>query len=382
MKAQFYRTLFVLFFMSVNVDAMIAAGEFHSLAGIHNSLYVYGDGKKGGLGMKAKMLDTPTPIPHLPSMTVVQLAAGNQYSLILTSDGRVFSFGKGSKGRLGHGNEMDRMPPKRIDGLKGVNIVQVSAGYSHSLAVSDKGNVYSFGESVHGSLGYPADRNQNLPKIIEYFSDNEIKIVEAVASQFYSLFLTDNGEVYSCGLGEVGALGHGDFDNQELPKKIAALDDISIKQISARSSHSLVLSNTGEVYSFGLNDVGQLGHGDVTENLNTPTLIEFFRDIPILKIATGSAHSLVLTRDEKKLYGFGYNNSAQLGRVTVKTNVAKPVHIKLLDNTNIIEISAGRAHSLVRTEDGEIYSFGWGQSGQLGHGNKKSSMPKLIMFPH
>ena len=156
------------------------------------------------------------------------------------------------------------------------------------------------------------------------------------------------------------------------------MSGIPIKQISAKDSHSLVLSEYGELYSFGSSKHGELGHGDKT-NCNIPKLVEFFKDKPIAKISAGGKHSLVLTRDNK-LYGFGNNRHGQTGRKRDNDDQVNPLHIKLLDNTNITEIAAGDLHSLVRTGDGEIYGFGYGEYGQLGHGDDRSRLPKLLIF--
>src|SRR4029077_17640060 len=124
--------------------------------------------------------------------------------------------------------------------------------------------------------------------------------VETSAGHLHSLFLAENGDVYSCGEGCNGQLGHGNEKKRAIPKKIAALDGLVIKQISAGSHHSLVLSDRGELYGFGVGDSGVGSKDDVL----APKLVKFFRDKPIAKISAGGFHSLVLTKDDE-LYDFG-----------------------------------------------------------------------------
>ena len=96
------------------------------------------------------------------------VACGAFHTIAVTKAGRTFTFGCGGNGRLGHGDMADRLAPRRIEALRGVRIAAVSAGSAHSLALTDAGEVYSFGAGANGRLGHGRDRaDQHSPRRIE-----------------------------------------------------------------------------------------------------------------------------------------------------------------------------------------------------------------------
>jgi alpha-tubulin suppressor-like RCC1 family protein len=191
----------------------------------------------------------------------------------------------------------------------------------------------------------------------------------STAGVFHSLVLDNTGNVYSFGQNNYGQLGLGHETDVSLAQPIP--DISNIKAISAGCHHSLVLDNDGNVYSFGLNNYGQLGLGNKT----TKNSAQLIRDISNIKaISAGVFHSLVLDITGN-VYGFGSNGSGQLG-LGNKTDVSSAQQIT--DISNIKAISAGAYYSLVLDNDGNVYSFGYNRYGQLGLGHKttkKSAQP-------
>jgi len=149
---------------------------------------------------------------------VVAVSAGDGHSLALTADGAVWSWGWGSCGKLGHGDLQNQLRPKKVEALAGRRVVAVSAE-DHSLAITADGSVWSWGDGGFGRLGHGDEQNQLLPKRIEAFAGRRVVAVSAGAG--HSLAFTASGPVFSWGLGKSGCLGHGeDLSNQLLPKKI------------------------------------------------------------------------------------------------------------------------------------------------------------------
>ena len=136
-------------------------------------------------------------------------------------------------------------------------MVAVSAGQEHSLALTARGAVWSWGNGRNGQLGHGDELMQWLPKHIVAMKK---KVVALSAGFVHSLAVTVGGAAYSWGRGRNGHLGHGNWEDQRLPKHIAALSE-GVVAVSASGSHSLAMTASGAVWSWGQGGQGQLGHG-------------------------------------------------------------------------------------------------------------------------
>eukprot|EP00947_MAST-08B_sp_MAST-8B-sp1_P002991 g2991.t1 len=251
------------------------------------------------------------------------ISGGNQHSLFVAADGAALSWGTGmdeddeedpTDGRLGHGESLVNSDvPLSIEALVGVRVCTMSAGGWHSLVLAEDGTVYSCGYGGHGRLGHGNEENQDVPKLIEALSG--MKVCAVSAGLEHSLFLMEDGRVYSCGGGDYSQLGHGNTEDQLVPTLIEALSGMRVCAVSAGYDHSLFLTEDGKVYSCGSGDYGKHGHGYSEEDQHVPKLIE------------------------------------------------------ALSGVRVCAVSASGDHSLFVTEDGKVYSCGWGRDGQLGHGN-------------
>lgn len=151
------------------------------------------------------------------------------------------------------------------------------------------------------------------------------------------------------------------------PHSILSLNHIRVQQVASGPSacHSIIICEDGTVMSFGRNDNGQLGHGDVVR-CDKPRVIESLKHYTVVQASCGKAHTLVLTA-EGILFGFGGNKMAQLGQGHQKPVVAKPVQIVHPNNKKIIKTACGAEFSMFIDENNLLYSFGRPEHGQLGH---------------
>ena len=150
-------------------------------------------------------------------------------------------------------------------------VIAVSAGSEHSLALAADGAVWSWGCGRFGSPGHGDLQEQPLPKKVEAFAEQ--RVVAVSAGYFHSLALTAEGAVWSWGSGGVGQLGHGDMQNQLLPKKVEAATQRVIA-VSAGGCHSTALTADGAVLTWGKGESGCLGHGEDLSNQLLPKKIE------------------------------------------------------------------------------------------------------------
>ena len=157
------------------------------------------------------------------------------------------------------------------------------------------------------------------------------------------------------------------------PHRFETLNDIRIRDVSSGpvSYFFLAISDKGKVYAWGFNQKGQLGVDDF-QNRRNPTLIESLSDHNIIAVATGRQHSLFLT-DEGVVFSCGDNKSGQCGIGLKKECVTLPSHIDY-SGSPVVKIACGADFSLLLTEDGEIFSFGLPEYGQLGHGTENKEI--------
>ncbi|KAJ4733293.1 Regulator of chromosome condensation (RCC1) family protein [Rhynchospora pubera] len=136
---------------------VIAVGAFHNLALLEDGiLWAWGNNEYGQLGTgDTQPRSQPIPVQGLSGLLLVDIAAGGWHSTTLTADGEVYAWGRGEHGRLGFGDDKSsKMVPQKVQLLAGEDIIKVSCGGTHSVALTRDGRLYSYGRGDHGRLGY------------------------------------------------------------------------------------------------------------------------------------------------------------------------------------------------------------------------------------
>jgi len=190
----------------------ISACVVHSLVATSDgAAYSFGHGNSGRLGHgDTARQPSPRRIGGLRSEHISAVAAGARHSLALSSGGSVFSFGWGVCGQLGHGDKRSRLVPERICGaLAAVRAVAVSAGCEHSLVLAAGGAVYSFGYGSHGRLGHGDEEERLEPQPIASLGGGRTVGAGQYGLAAYSVASTASGDALAFGCGEDDALGVG-----------------------------------------------------------------------------------------------------------------------------------------------------------------------------
>jgi len=330
-----------------------------------------------GHGEGVLRLNTPTRLPStLGGERAVSVLVGDSHSLALTADGAVWSWGDGGYGQLGHGDQQEQQLPKKIEALSGRRVVAVSAGYFHSLATTADGAVWSWGDGDDGQLGHGDEQHQLLPKEVEAFAGQRVAAVSAGGS--HSLAITADGAVWSWGFGAFGKLGHGDLQDQLLPKTVEAFAGQRVIAVSAGCDHNLAITADSAVWSWGCGDCGQLGHGDRQDQL-LPKKVEALSGRRDVAVSAGSSHSLALSADGN-VWSWGQGGQGQLGHGDPHEQQL-PKKIEAFAARRVVAVSAGTWLSLALTADEAVFSWGkGGEYGCLGHGEDLSNqlLPKKI----
>lgn len=171
------------------------------------------------------------------------------------------------------------------------------------------------------------------------------------------------GVEYSCLLTDSGKAFLFDIATGQLGNQ---LTDETISVVSTGQEHILLLTEAGAVLSYGRGSRGQLGHGDVENIVDSAVRIEALEGIQIKSIAAGGWHSLALA-ESGDVYVWGWNESGQLGIVRKKVTVqATPAPLDISEDDNFMAISAGSRHSMAVSENGILFGWGWNKWGQLG----------------
>ncbi|XP_060933112.1 probable E3 ubiquitin-protein ligase HERC4 [Limanda limanda] len=203
---------------------------------------------------------TPRPVKELCNIPVCQVACGSQHSVALTNDGRVFTWGQDSRGQLGLGQGKPfANSPQQLRPLSSTPLVHVAAGGEQSFALSVSGGVFGWGRNDRGQLGLGDTTDRRTPAPVKGLNMKGTVLISC--GKDHTAALTKDGSVFTFGSGEFGQLGHNSFSDQLRPRLVAELLGAKVTEIACGLNHTLVSTDAKKVYSFGCGEQGQLGHG-------------------------------------------------------------------------------------------------------------------------
>jgi alpha-tubulin suppressor-like RCC1 family protein len=271
-------------------------------------------------------------------------------------------------------NEPCSMLAVPVTGLEGA--IAVSAGGAHNLALLSDGTVVAWGANGKGQLGNGTDTGpetcsrfpfQEACKTTPAPVSGLSEVVAVSAGAQHSLALLKNGHVMAWGYNESGELGDGTTTERDAPVEVSGLS--GVVAISAGYEHSLALLSNGTVKAWGRNFAGQLGNGTTVDG-HTPVPVSGLTEV--VAIAGGGQHSLALLRNGT-VKSWGSNGNSQLGNAFAVLKSTTPVEVTGLKEVTAIE--AGLAHSLALESDGTAMAWGWNDNGQIGNGTIGEDQP-------
>jgi len=362
-------------FEQVKQFAYIAAAEQVVFGVEHGTGLVWGWGYdvSGVLNLRTTgsgtvtVAKTPVRIGNLTDITKVSV--GSHHAAAINGKGFVFTWGGDSEGQLGRGwtpgalhyvksDEFikNKSLPARVvnNGFGGLVAVDVATGSSHTLALDSGGEIWVWGSNLDGQLGLKpceiskygdgmgACSSDPAPEMAYTDSPMKIRVVYDVhgidliggvkfesisASARYSMAITADqtsvagGQLYTWGYGDTGQLGHGlhgtfahvDPRRSTIPRAVSALSGSRIIFAAAGEFHAAALSSNGQLYTWGLNTYGQLGHSDRV-NRHAPELVAVFANanVNISWVSCGRSHTIAVS-DFGEVYAWGSNEYGQLG---------------------------------------------------------------------
>jgi alpha-tubulin suppressor-like RCC1 family protein len=337
---------------------MVAGGGAHSLALVDGGVYASGYNNDGELGDGTTTArHTPVPVLGLGA-NVVAVAAGGRHSLALLNDGTVVSWGWNHWGQIGDGMMINRPTPVTLTGLPAATAI--AAGPADSAAIVG-GQLYAWGMNTYHQVGDGTTTMRKTPVPVQGTSGVFIAVAQGGD---HTLALTNTGVVWSWGLNGFGELGRTGGPD---PAPISGLP--GIVKIATYGSVSMALDSTGHIWTWGWNYRGQLGRSCSSSPCwydSTPGMIA---GSGYKAVAVGEFHALAIKSDDT-VVAWGLDTNGQLGDDGSALQQNSPVPVA--DLSDVTSIAAGLSHSLALTSSGELDAWGANDEGQLGDGTTTS----------
>ncbi|XP_057459832.1 PH, RCC1 and FYVE domains-containing protein 1-like [Actinidia eriantha] len=320
-------------------------------------------------------------------LDVHQIACGVRHFALVTRQGEVFTWGEESGGRLGHGIEKDFSRPRLVEFLAVTNVDFVACGEYHTCAVSTSGDLYTWGDGAHnaGLLGHGTDVSHWIPKRISGPLEG-LQVLSVACGTWHSALVTSNGKLFTFGDGTFGVLGHGDRESVPYPREVKLLSGLKSMKVACGVWHTAaiveVMGQTGsnsssrKLFTWGDGDKNRLGHGNKDMYL-LPTCVSALIDYNFHQLACGHCMTVVLTTSGH-VFTMGSTAYGQLGNTQSDGKLPCLVQDRLVGEF-VEEISCGAYHVAVLTSRSEVFTWGKGANGRLGHGNTEDrKTPTLV----
>ena len=364
---------------NVNEELMREEFEYFQMPFMDSRVYSWGRGEYGQLGHGDRCsVAVPTVIDTFEHVEggIKQISLGTSHSAGLTTTGDVYTWGYGGDGRLGHGSEDDELTPRLLEPLCDKNVEMIVCGELHTAALTAGGEVYSWGLGKNGRLGHSDSETRLTPLRIE--SLRNVIITQIACGGLHTSALSNVGDVYTWGRGKDGRLGHGDEIDQLQPTLLTYFQQINVTvgQVLCGGHHSAALSTDGQVFTWGFDDDGRLGHGSPGHQL-LPKPVHALTDVIVVEIACGCWHSAALSKSGA-VFTWGSCKSGQLGQAH-KNSVPAPKVMFHGKGGGVVKVACGTAHTAALCANGDLYTWGKHEHGRLGYkALADQATPKLV----
>ncbi|MDQ0063086.1 RCC1 domain-containing protein, partial [Paenibacillus harenae] len=211
----------------------VAAGSAHSLAlKSDGTVWAWGNNSNGQLGIGRTTLPSSSPVQVTNLSSVVAIASGSHHNFAIKSDGTVWAWGGNWNGQLGDGSTTERYTPVQVQGLS--SVIDVTAGAYHSLAIKSDGTVWAWGNNDYGQDGVPGGLTlHDGTSLVTTYRHTPVQVqglssvIDVAAGYAHSLALNSDGTVLAWGFNGGGQLGDGSTTNRSSPVQVTELDSVS-----------------------------------------------------------------------------------------------------------------------------------------------------------
>nr|XP_006115955.1 inhibitor of Bruton tyrosine kinase isoform X1 [Pelodiscus sinensis] len=245
------------------------------------------------------------------------------------------------------------------EGLSALDLVMKDRPAYVVFKKTDPTDVYTWGNNINFTLGHGGQQSKHHPELVDLFPRNGVYIKQVVLCKFHAVFLSQKGQIYTCGHGQGGRLGHGDEQTCLIPRLVEGLIGHQCSQVAAAKDHTVILTEEGLVYTFGLNTYHQLGILPPPTNCSVPRQVQAknLKGRTVIGVAAGRFHTVLWTREA--VYTMGLNGG-QLGYLLDPNGekcVTAPRQVSALHHKDITVslVAASDGATVCVTERGDIY---------------------------
>lgn len=287
----------------------------------------------------------------------------------------IFSWGRSDTSTL-----LESKDTSIIDGIATYKsnrkvFVQIGSNEYHTVLLTTTGDVFTCGSNEEWQAC--EDKYEKIVTKPRLFDLGSHRVTAIAAGLYHSVCVTASGVVLSFGGNEVGQLGHSKSSAKASPAKvnfnIKGNYVLVVKRVCCGDFFTLFLTTTGEVYGCGLGL--NLGNPNPPDSCFVAERIEALVGSNVVAISAGSSHAFALTSNGE-LFAWGDNRHGQLGIGIEESHIQIPVMVPFSSiDGRIVGISCGSSHSLIWTDQGVLYGAGLNKYGQLG-----GSLPRHSSF--
>ena len=347
----------------------VELSDFHQAVVTEDkSFYTWGSNSSGQVGNGSKTYaDTPAPVKGLEDEIISDVRLYEKNSMAITADGKLYIWGDNSYGKLGNGTKDGiSTVAKQVSGLPNVVDARMG-GFQNSVvaAIARNRTLYMWGNNASAQLGDGTQTSSYVP--IQPKFERPVQIKQVAMGRQHTIALTEDGDVYTWGWNNSGQLGNGTTTSSNTPVQIQIGDGVRVSRVYADNYSSTALTADGQLYVWGKNDCGQFGDGSVAKS-STPVKVELSNRVKEFVLYDSSCMACL---DDGTVWAWGSSDSNRRLGTGETGNLLKPNQVKNL--TSISEIDGNGGWTALSTT-GDLYT--WGES-YCGHEDYTSPVKVL-----
>lgn len=264
----------------------------------------------------------------------IDVSAGHSHFAVVTIERELYTWaniqGGGSiVGQLGHGDEALYRIPKKVNFFLGIPVMQVACGEDFTAILTENGVLYMTGSDYWGCIGWGQSGDENVltPVVVSKFTEMNLKVMQVACGDSHVIALTEDGDVFSWGCGELGRLGLNNEDDMSVPQQVILQNHWSnVSSVHCGRDNTFLLTSNSTLLAFGSNENNKLALNQtvqlkrdqayqkvkVVHYATSATLVRYLKSYKVKLVAAGKDHSAVVEA-YGRLITFGDNKHGQLG---------------------------------------------------------------------